>query len=137
MKRPPRTGSRRSQDGFTLLEVMVAMVILSFAVVSLIQLSSQGIRLVKLSGDHQEATRLADRIARATEIKGEGVDGGKEGPYTWERSVALLPVPKELSPATGPAPQLYRLLVSVRWGGRSVELATLRTLAAPPEKTGS
>ena len=129
---------RQAQGGFTLLEVLVAMVILSLAVVSLIQLSSQGLRLVKLSGDHQEATRLADRIARATEVKGEGVDGGEEGPFTWERRIALVPVPKELGPATGPAPQLYSLLVNVRWGsGRSVELATLRALAGPPGGPGS
>jgi prepilin-type N-terminal cleavage/methylation domain-containing protein len=138
VKTAPRPGSNARQGGFTLLEVMVALVILSFAVVSLIQLSSQGIRLVKLSGDHQGATRLADRIARATEIKGEGVDGGQEGPFTWERRIALVPVPKELGPATGPAPQLFSLSVNVRWGsGRSVELATLRALAGPPEKPGS
>ena len=130
MKTTRRPEPRAGQGGFTLLEVLVAMVILSLAVVSLIQLSSQGIRLVKLSGDHQDATRLADRIARGTEIKGEAVDGGQEGLYTWERRIALVPVPKELGPPTGPAPQLYSLLVKVRWGsGRSVDLATLRTLA--------
>jgi prepilin-type N-terminal cleavage/methylation domain-containing protein len=126
------------RGGFTLLEVLVALVILSLAVVSLIQLSSQGLRLVKLSGDHQEAARLADRIARGTEVRGEGVDGGQEGPFTWERRIALVPVPKELSTATGPAPQLYSLFVNVRWGsGRSVELATLRTLPGVPERPGS
>jgi general secretion pathway protein I len=127
--------------GFTLLEVLVAMVILSLAVVTMIQLSSQGLRLVKLSGDHQEATRLADRIARATEIKAEGVDGGKEGPFTWERRIALVPIPKELipdgGPASGPAIALYSLSIAVRWGsGRSVELATLRALAAPAKRPG-
>jgi len=138
LKTAPRPGSRASQGGFTLLEVLVAMVILGLAVVSLIQLSSQGIRLVKLSGDHQEATRLADRIARATEIKGESQDAGKEGRFTWERHIALVPVPKELSPTSGPAPQLYSLSVKVRWGsGRSVELATLRALPGPPERPGA
>ncbi len=134
----PGRGTRPNRGGFTLLEVLVAMVILSLAVVSLIQLSSQGLRLVKLSGDHQEATRLADRIARGTEVLGEGVDGGQEGPFTWERRIALVPVPKELSTATGPAPQLFSLFVNVRWGGgRSVELATLRTLPGALERSGS
>jgi prepilin-type N-terminal cleavage/methylation domain-containing protein len=134
----PGPGSQPNRGGFTLLEVLIAMVILSLAVVSMVQLSAQGLRLVKLSGDHQEATRLADRIARGTEIRGEAVDGGEEGPFTWERRIALVLVPKELSTATGPAPQLYSLSVNVRWGGgRSVELATLRTLAGPPERPGS
>lgn len=131
-----------SNRGFTLLEVLVAMVILSLAIVTMIQLSSQGLRLVKLSGDHQDATRLADRIARATEVKAEGTDGGKEGPFTWERRIALVPIPKELiadgGPAGGPAIVLYSLSIAVRWGsGRSVELATLRALAAPAKRPGA
>ena len=40
--------SRRGNGGFTLLEVLVAMVILSVAVVTLIQLSSQGLRLLRV-----------------------------------------------------------------------------------------
>jgi prepilin-type N-terminal cleavage/methylation domain-containing protein len=138
LRRPARPGPQQAQGGFTLLEVLVAMVILSLAVVALIQLSSQGLRLVKLAGDHQDAVRLANRIARATEVKAEGVDEGQEGPYTWERRIALVPVPKELGPASGPAPQLYSLTVYVRWGsGRTVELATLRALPGPPEKVRS
>jgi prepilin-type N-terminal cleavage/methylation domain-containing protein len=123
------------QGGFTLLEVLVAMIILSLAVVTMIQLSSQGLRLVKLSGDLQEATRLVDRIARATEVRGEGVDGGQEGPFTWERRIAVVTVPKELASASGPSIELFSLSIAVRWGsGRSVELATLRALAVPAKR---
>ena len=133
---------RGHNRGFTLLEVLVAMVILSLAVVTLIQLSSQGLRLVKLSGDHQDATRLADRIARTTDVKAEGVDGGQEGPFTWERRIALVPIPKELAPSSaqagGPTIELYSLSIAVRWGsGRSVEVATLRALAAPAKRPGA
>lgn len=132
----------KTNGGFTLLEVLVAMVIMSLAVVTMIQLSSQGLRLVKLSGDHQEATRLADRIARATEIKDVGVDGGKEGVFTWERRIALVPIPKEFSPDLPvpgePTIELYSLSVAVRWGGgRSVEVATLRALAVPARGPGA
>jgi prepilin-type N-terminal cleavage/methylation domain-containing protein len=123
---------KATQGGFTLLEVLVAMIILSLAVVTMIQLSSQGLRLVKLSGDLQEATRLVDRIARATEVRGEGVDGGQEGPFTWERRIAVVTVPKELASASGPSIELFSLSIAVRWGsGRSVELATLRALTVP------
>jgi prepilin-type N-terminal cleavage/methylation domain-containing protein len=124
------------QGGFTLLEVLVAMIILSLAVVTMIQLSSQGLRLVKLSGDLQEATRLLDRIARATEVRGEGVDEGQEGPFTWERRIAVVTVPNELaSSASGPSIELFSLSIAVRWGsGRSVELATLRALAVPAKR---
>lgn len=120
--------------GFTLLEVLVAMLILGLAVVTLIQLSSQGLRLVKLSGDQQQAALLADRLARAMEPLAEGVETGHEGPMTWERRVALLGTPDELSPPSGPTPELRALTVTVRWGfGRSLELASLRLIPRPLE----
>lgn len=114
--------------GFTLLEVLVALVILGLAVVALIQLTSQGLRLLKLSGDHQEAAFIADRLAREAEATAEGVEMGWEGALTWERRVTLVAVPEGLDPASGPTARLLALTVVVRWGqGRSVEAATLRT----------
>jgi type II secretion system protein I len=120
--------TRRKNAGFTLLEVLVAMVILSVAVVTLIQLASQGLRLLKLSSDHQEAALLADRLVRASDASVEGVESGQEGQFTWERQARLVAVPDELAPAGGaPPPRLLSLSVAVHWGrGRTVELATLR-----------
>jgi prepilin-type N-terminal cleavage/methylation domain-containing protein len=124
----------RDERGFTLIEVLVATLILGLAVVALIQLSSQGLRLVKLSGDQQEAALLADRLARATEPLAEGVETGREGAMTWERRVALLGAPDELSPPNGPTPELRALTVTVRWSpGRSLELASLRLVPRRPE----
>ena len=106
------------------------MAILSVAVVTLIQLSSQGLRLLRLSDDHQEAVLLADRIARAAGRAAEGVEAGQEGPFQWERRIALVPVPEELTPGAGPQPRLYSLSVAVRWGGnRTLEIASLRAVA--------
>ena len=41
--------------GFTLLEVLVAMAILGLALVALLQLSAQGLRLLRLAEDRQKA----------------------------------------------------------------------------------
>ena len=121
--------TRRPRAGFTLLEVLIAMVILSVAVVTLIQTASQGLRLLKVSSDHQEAVTLADRLVRAVDGPVEGMDSGQEGPFTWERRVRVMAVPDELSPISGPSPQLLSLSVAIRWGnGRTVEVATLRTV---------
>lgn len=119
---------RRPRAGFTLLEVLVAMVILSVAVVTLIQLASQGLRLLKLSIDHQEAAMLADRLIRTADAAVEGTEAGQEGQFTWERRARLVAVPDELLPISGPSPRLLSLSVAVRWGssGRTVEVATLR-----------
>ncbi|MGH7372669.1 MAG: type IV pilus modification PilV family protein [Candidatus Rokuibacteriota bacterium] len=119
--------------GFTLLEVLVAMTILGIAIVALMQLSSLGLRLLHLSDDYQQAVIVADRVARATEALAEGVDAGQEGRFQWERRVALVPVPEELTPGAGPALRLYALSVAVRWEGRrSLELASLRAVAEAP-----
>ena len=119
--------SRRTNAGFTLLEVLVAMVILSVAVVTLIQLASQGLRLLTLSSDHQQAALLADRLVRASDASAEGVESGQEGQFSWERRASLVAVPDELAPASGAPPRLLSLSVAVHWGsGRTLELATLR-----------
>ena len=110
-----------------MLEVLVAMVILSVAVVTLIQLASQSLRLLKLSSEHQEATILADRLVRATDPVAEGMESGQDGQFTWERRVRPVAVPDALLPTIGPAPRLLSLVVAVRWGsGRTVEMSTLR-----------
>jgi general secretion pathway protein I len=119
--------NRRGDGGFTLLEVLVALVILSVAVVTLIQLSSQGLRLLRVSGEHQDAVMLADRLARSADVSGERVDTGHEGTFEWERRTKLVVVPADLSPPGTDGPRLLSLSVAVKWGsGRSVEVSTLR-----------
>jgi len=119
--------------GFTLLEVLVALTILGLAIVTLMQLSSQGLRLLRLSDDYQHAVLVADRVVRAVDVPREGLDAGRDGPFRWERRVALVPVPEALTPGAGPKPQLYRLSVTVRWGGgRALELASLRAVPGSP-----
>lgn len=118
---------RRRDAGFTLLEVLVAMVILSVAVVTLIQLASQGLRLLRASGEHQDAVMLADRLLRTGDVSKEGVDRGEEGAFHWERQAKAVVVPDDLAPAGGAAPRLLAVRVAVSWGkGRAVEAATLR-----------
>ncbi len=122
----------RGRRGFTLLEVLMALAILGLAVVALIQLTAQGLRLLKLSGDHQAAALLADRLAREVTAMAEGVETGHEGSLMWERRVAEASVPQELDPSSGPTARLLALTVVVRWGlHRAVEVATLRTVAPP------
>ena len=125
--------SRNRSAGFTLLEVLVAMVILSVAVVTLIQLASQGLRLLKTSSDHQEAALLADRVMRNADPTAEGTESGQEGQFTWAWRARLVAVPDQLGPATGPRPRLLELSTTVQWGkGRTMELVTLRLAQGAP-----
>ena len=121
--------------GFSLLEVLVAMTILGLAIVTLMQLSSQGLRLLRLSDDYQQAVLVADRIVRAGDVPQEGVEAGQDGPFHWERRVVLVPMPEDLTPGAGPKPLLYSLSVAVRWGGsRTLEIASLRAVPGNPER---
>ena len=123
---------RRGAGGFTLLEVLVALTILAVAVVAFMQLSSQGLRLLHVSDDYQQAVGLADRVARAIDVIGESSEAGQEGRFQWERRVSLVPMPEELTPGAGPQLRLYTLAVAVRWGrNRTLELASLRAVAEP------
>jgi prepilin-type N-terminal cleavage/methylation domain-containing protein len=115
--------------GFTLLEVLVATAILALAIVAMVQLSAQGLRLLRLSEDYQGAIRLADHLARVVEPEGERVDTGQQGPLRWERRISLVSVPEELTAAAGPRPRLYAVSVAVGWGPkRTLELTSLRTV---------
>ena len=120
------------QRGFTLLEVLVALTILGLGAVALIQLSAQGLRLVKQSDDHQGAILLADRLAKEPSRLAEGIEHGQEGALTWERRVAPVSTPDTLQPPGGPTPRLMALTVTVRWHrDASLTLATLRTAPGP------
>ena len=120
--------------GFTLLEVLLALAILGLALVTLMQLSAQGLRLLRLSGDYQQAVLVADHIARSTDARNEGVETGQEGAFRWERRVSFVSVADDLTPPSGPRPKLLALSVAVRWGrDRVLEVASLRALADTQE----
>jgi general secretion pathway protein I len=123
----------RPDAGFTLLEVLVALAILSIAVVSAIQSFAGGLRLLKLSGDHQEATLLADQKIRELVTPEPGTATGTEGAFTWERVVTEVEAP-DLNIVGASVPwKVFDIVVRVRWDGRrQVELMTRRT---EPEHT--
>ena len=127
-----RPGTTR-QSGFTLIEVLVALVVLSVAVVAVLQLFGGGLRLARASGDHLEATLLASTMLSdlAWETLEEGTTEGTEGEFRWSRQVTGDPalLPEEPDPAQPDTVRLARVSVDVRWGkNRHVELVTIRPL---------
>ena len=121
-----------SEAGFTLIEVLVALAILSLAVVASIQGFAQGLRLLKLAGDHQQAMLLADQKMREIVEPKEGREQGTEGLLWWERTTRLLETP-DLAPAGGTERgRVYEIDVRVVWEQkRQLEIRTLRMV--PPE----
>ncbi len=126
-----------AERGFTLLEVLVAMVVLAVAVVAVLQLLGGGLRLARASADHVGATLLAS--ARLSELGPDPLEEqeveGREGEYRWTRRVTLapelLPVPHDA--AGTDSVRLARVSVEVHWGtNRHVELVTLRAFLVKP-----
>jgi hypothetical protein len=113
--------------------VLVAFAILSVAVVAIIQGFAQGLRLLKVAGDHQRAVLLADQKAREVVNPVEAHDKGQEGAFDWERTVSIVTTPDlERTPATRKW-HVYQIDVNVRWGDtRGVRVVTLRTSAERP-----
>jgi general secretion pathway protein I len=135
---PRRARSARGRAaGFTLLEILVALMILSIAVVAALQLFGGGLRLARAAADHQEATLLAK--AKLAEIAFDNVEEGTteatEGNFRWTRRVAFDPdlLPNGAQTGTVQTVRLARVSVEVRWGrNRHVELVTLRAVSGAP-----
>ena len=131
-----RSAGRLARDeGFTLLEVLVALVVLATTVVAVLQLFGGGLRLARTAGDHTDAALLAS--AKLAELEPgpltEGAVDGVEGPYRWIRRVTLDPslLPAQLETPETVRLRLARVNVEVQWGqGRRFELVTLRVWQA-------
>ena len=127
------------ERGFTLLEVVVALAILGTAVVAVIQGFAQGLRLLKVSGDHQQAILLADQKMREVLIP-EEEEGNpqEEGDFRWERVIRLIDAPDLAPPGSPPRWRVFEIVVRVSWDEhRSVEVATLRTVPAGTNVPGA
>jgi type II secretion system protein I len=116
-----------STRGFTLIEVLCALVIASLALVSLLEAMGGSQRAARRLQDHLGATILARSILAQegqTFISPSGDKAGDEGGYHWEMSV----LPAGAIGVTAPNGfALYRIVVTVSWApnGR-LQLDTVR-----------
>lgn len=122
------------QTGFTLIEVLVAFVILVMALPVLYGIFSNGLRSVSLSEDYRTAVALAESRLAEIGVSEPLLDGdtrsSDDGRYTW------LITSEEYSPweDDGTAPQLpvraYRVVLDISWftdgNQRSLSLTTIK-----------
>ena len=126
-----RTGRNRSRGGFTLLEVLVAFVILSVSLVALMRGFSSGLNAIGAAGDYQIATMLArskiDEIGPVIELTEGHHAGTFENGYAWQAEITAY----DLGQAEPFPVQGYQIAVTVQWqGGRTISLTSLRLAAA-------
>ena len=123
---------RRLQQGFSLLEVLVAFAILSVSLGVLFQIFSSGVRGTVVSENYNKALIVAESI-----LAGVGVDGPLEAGleqgeaeelYRWRVNVTLYE--EDDLELGGGGIEPYRIDVWVGWQedgkARDVELSTLR-----------
>jgi len=120
--------------GFTMIEVLVALVIASLALGVLFSGALTGLRSATLSNDYQQATWRARSHLAALAAPGAlvpGTQSGNDGSgFTWSTRIAAI--------ANAPPAVLYAVSVTIFWtkdgGRRQVTLASER-LGALPAKT--
>lgn len=123
--RSQKLKQNNSAFGFTLIEVIVAIAILSISFVLVMQLFSNGLKAARSSCDYTRAIVLAkDKLDELSGIPVSGSGEFEEG-FTWESEVEPYGEDEESGY------NLLKVKVIVSWDStlnrqRSVELVTLR-----------
>ncbi|TAM63561.1 MAG: prepilin-type N-terminal cleavage/methylation domain-containing protein [Rhodanobacter sp.] len=129
--RPPVPGPR-SHSGFSLLEVIAAMLLLAIVFTALMQVAGGAIRLTQNAAAHSEAAMWARSLLDSAYV-GEPIRPGSSAgqfnaKYRWRLNVTPWNLAGIAPP--GASLQLYRLDLDVRWGPpghpRSAHFRTLR-----------
>ena len=137
---PPRSWRIRAQAGFSVLEVLVAFIIVALVVSALFQLFGGALRNASGAGDWTRALLVAQsrlEVEAAAQPLREVSDAGAEadGRIAWRARVAAYVPPDpnpDLEQASASMPtRLYRIDVDVTFPGedgkdRTISLSTLR-----------
>lgn len=132
---------KRSSGGFSLLEVLVAFVILALTLSVIMRIFSGGLRNVALADDYSHAVLLAQsRLAELSVQPQEGEASGEfDGKYRWHSTIHPWVDDAGAAPGAVVQPLPVRLMaieVGVAWGAeggrsREVTLHTLQLVPAP------
>lgn len=129
--------AKRHCDGYTLIEVLVAMMILALSLSVIFRIFGGGLNKIAVASDYSRAVMVAESVLAATgntEILRTGESSGSLfEKYRWVRTVSLYQADGEPSFDDLPL-SVYRVSVVVEWpgtsGNRSLDLSALKLDAA-------
>lgn len=122
----------RSQEGFTLLEVLVAFVLLASMLGVILNINSRALDTTARAGDRQLALMLAqsemDRVLAERELRlGRWRGRFDDERFEWELEVSRFTFPDDDPALESDAPTPYEIAIHVSWDrNQSLSLNTIR-----------
>jgi len=129
-------GGRASNDGYTLIETLVAVMLLAISLVTIMQLFSGGLRAIRLSNDFERAVFHAQERMEAIRLSPYLVEnklqGQLEDGYRWEAVIRDLDAAPTADPRKAGILTRFSVTVSVHWPSgekdKTFSLDALRTV---------
>lgn len=128
-------GIRHRSNGYSLIEVLVAMMILVLSLTVIFRIFSGGLNKIGIASDYARAVMIAESVLAATghtELLRVGESGGNVlEDYRWIRTISVYQADGEPSYDNLPV-RVYNVSVAVEWpgfrgsGDRRLELHTLK-----------
>lgn len=132
----------RQQQGFSLIEVLVAFMILAMSLTVIYRIFSGGLRNVTLSEDYARAVLIAESQLAAAGIADPLVHGTTAGDtderFRWEREIEEY-APWEQDRELSAAVLAYRVTVNVDWehAGQTRQVSLSSVRLEQPETAGN
>lgn len=125
------------QQGFSLLEILIAFSILALSLGILLKIFSGGVNIAMVAEDYTIATQIAESLLAKTgseiPLKDHQSSGDDNEKYHWQLTISPFSLSSESFDTKNAVAQLYKVSVTVAWGegeaggdDRQIHLTTLK-----------